>query len=449
MRLHACWLPSASLLHVQYTIDILVVYRWVCKMRLGAGPHFDTPYSFSGFEGGIDEGRFLGGRVGRCRRVQRLAETACPCNVSHRRDLSHNNWLGSDKRPHSRSTMPTKSDPISAALASTRYLLNSGPVTIEPIVEFIRMPAGHEEYVVDFHGIARDSQGRIYVLYNSLQRFPHTRALARFHYVYDEASDKGRCVFDSFLGTRAWAEGTVHGLHIGRRTLPDGSLEECIVITNNDGTLILANIDGEEIWQRSLIGSGPTAPTAASMSRSGEVIGVVDGYGTSHNFLVRAADGEIFSTSGAKGSNDCQSFTNHGIDLCPDGSFVVADRGNRRLTWWNGETLEPISVNGQQRKLDLPGLEICGIAFFERFAVVPCLNSALTFLAADAADAPGWRLLGSVSMPKELRDAGIDGIHDAEFTADGRYIVIGVWERHRTLRRLPILIGFRVDCKSI
>jgi hypothetical protein len=343
-------------------------------------------------------------------------------------------------------TAQTGNDLVARILYARRVVLSHGELTVEPIANLIRLPAGHEEHVIDYHAVARDSCGRIYVLYNSLQRFPHTRALARFHYLYDEQNGEGRFVFDTFLGTRAWAEGTVHGLSISREVRPDGSAgEEQLLIVNNDGTIILADLDGNVRWQLSLNDDGPLKPTAAVAATRSASFGVVDGYGNNANFVYSSWSGEIVAVTGAKGSGDGQSSTNHGVDVDPDGNFVVADRGNTRLTWWTADTFEPIVTRGLQRRLDMPELQVCGVSFLENRAVVACLNSKLAFLAPDEHGAAGYKVVAVFELPEALIAAGIDGVHDAEFTPDGRYVVVAVWERRRAERQIPTLTAFKLN----
>ena len=340
----------------------------------------------------------------------------------------------------------TGNERVAQAISRNHFVLSDGVVTIEPIANLIRFPAGHEEHVIDYHAVAHDSRNRIYVLYNSSKRFPSTRALARFHYVRSESSGHDHFVFDTFLGTREWAEGTIHGLNISRERQIDGTdEEEHLVIVNNDGTIILAGLDGRVHWKRSISADGLHTITCAVAAANAPTIGVVDGYGTYSNFVCSKLSGEILGMTGSKGSGDNQSSTNHGVDLDPDGDFVVADRGNRRLTWWSADTFEPIMIRGTQKKLDMPGLEVCNVSFLGRYAVVPCLNSKLAFLAPDEHTQSGYKVASVIDMPEGLVAAGIDGIHDADFTPDGRYVIVSVWERKRTERQIPTITAFRLN----
>jgi hypothetical protein len=336
-------------------------------------------------------------------------------------------------------------DLVAELLGRKRFVLDGGTVQAEPCPNLIRLPAGHEEFVIDYHAVCRDSFGRIYVLYNSLQRFPHTRALARFHYVYDDEDATGRFIFDTFIGTRDWAEGTVHGLSIAKAKFAGyRDDDQTILLVNNDGSVLLAELDGKVRWRRTSPDDESMKPTAAVAAVDAGTIGLVDGYGTNRNYLCSYTTGEILGTTGGKGAGDGLSMTNHSVDLDLAEDFVVADRGNSRLTWWTTDTFEPLLVNGAQKQLALPGLQVCSVSFLGSRAVAACLNSRLAFLGPDPNHPSGLKVTAVIEMPPELIAAGIDGIHDAEFTADGRYLIVAVWERHRAERQNPTLTAFRL-----
>jgi hypothetical protein len=337
----------------------------------------------------------------------------------------------------------TGNDRVAQAIREQNFQLTDGPVTLKPVPNLIRLPLDHERRVIDYHAIARDNQGRIYVLYNSNQRAADTRALARFHYEGDSPGQE-RIIFDTFLGARDWADGTPHGLNISRCRNTDGLVEELMAIVNNDGTIILADLDGRERWRHAPSPDGPKAPTSAVAAIDADSVAVVDGYATNSNFLFSKLSARIVNKTGSEGCDDGQSKTNHGIDLDPDGHFVIADRGNTRLTWWTAESLVPLMYGQRQVTLDMRGLQVCNTSFLGRYAVVPCLNSKLAFLAPDGGTTSGYRVAAVITMPHELIAAGIDGIHDAEFTPDGRFIIVAVWERHRTERQIPTLTAFRL-----
>jgi hypothetical protein len=350
----------------------------------------------------------------------------------------------SHRHPTARST---GTESIARVLADRQFVLGDGSVTVEPVPNLIRLPCGHEEWAIDYHAVARDSLGRIYVLYNSARRFNYTRALARFYYAYDREADAGCFVFDTFLGTRELADGTVHGMNIFFAHDGKGGIggNERILIVNQDRTISLLDLDGRQIWCKRHDGRAPDQPTTGVGLKSKPVIGVVDGYATSLNFLFDAADGTIVGCTGRKGSGDGELNQNHGVDVDRNGDLVVCDRKNTRLTWWRGEDFQPQYVGRAQKKLDMPGLEVCNASFLGNFAVVPCLNSTLAFLGPDADHSSGYKVISLARMPQELIDAGLDGIHDAELTADGRYVIVAVWERHPERRQLPTLTAFRIN----
>src|SRR5262245_41730026 len=106
----------------------------------------------------------------------------------------------------------TGNDLVAQAVSQRRFLLTDGPVTLEPVPNMIRLPPHHEQRAIDYHAVGRDSLGRIYVLYNSVECETDSRALARFLY-HGGAPGEEKFVFDACLGTRDWTEGTPHGLN--------------------------------------------------------------------------------------------------------------------------------------------------------------------------------------------------------------------------------------------
>jgi hypothetical protein len=116
------------------------------------------------------------------------------------------------------------------------------------------------------------------------------------------------------------------------------------------------------------------------------------------------------------------------------GRYVIADRGNQRLLWLDPE-FKPIAPKGEpagQLELKLPGLEVCNVSFSQPgIAIVPCLNAKLAILKSSAREECGYELAAILTMPKALIAKGYDGIHDANFTHDQRYLVVAVWQRAR------------------
>jgi len=81
-------------------------------------------------------------------------------------------------------------DPVAGLVHDKRLLFSDGVHALKPIGKLIRLPAGHDEHVIDYHAVARDSYGRIYSPRNSRKRPPLIRALARSCYLYDEDSQR-------------------------------------------------------------------------------------------------------------------------------------------------------------------------------------------------------------------------------------------------------------------
>jgi hypothetical protein len=85
-----------------------------------------------------------------------------------------------------------------------------------------------------------------------LNRFDYTCALARFHYVLDDKEVCARFVFDTFLGTRQLAKGSVHGMNIfvPRRESVSVPPAERILVVNEDQTVPLMDLNGSICWQQ-------------------------------------------------------------------------------------------------------------------------------------------------------------------------------------------------------
>jgi hypothetical protein len=253
-------------------------------------------------------------------------------------------------------------------------------------------------------------------------------------------------VFDTLLGARELADGTVHGMNIFTLSDTGGPIgRERILIVNQDRTVTLLDLEGNEIWRQRHDENAPGQPTTGAGLKSQPLIGVVDGYATSLNFIFDAADGSIVGCTGRNGTGDGELNQNHGVDIDPQGDLVVCDRKNTRLTWWRGEDFQPLQVGGSQKKLVMNGLQVCNVSFLGDYAVVPCLNSSLAFLGPDKSHPSGYKIISVIEMPQQLIDAGLDGVHDSELTTDGRYMIVAVWERHPESRQLPTLTAFKIN----
>ena len=60
---------------------------------------------------------------------------------------------------------------------------------------------------------------------------------------------------------------------------------------------------------------------------------------------------------------------------------------------------------------------------------MPCLNASRAFLEKSATEECGWKIASSFKMPKDLIRKGYDGIHDANFSVDGKFVIVAVWRR--------------------
>lgn len=324
-------------------------------------------------------------------------------------------------------------------------VVGEGKWKFEVLQNGIALPAPHGERVQDYHGVSLDMQGRVYVAYYTPESKmdDSTRTLARFHYRPDAAEPFS---FDRFLGDKSWVAGRVHGLN--SVVTPDG--EERLLLVYNRQRVILCDLDGRVDKKNSWIASHREfgKATDGQFSAKSNHLGVYDGYASNLLHEIHVGDGKMVEKShGGKGKGPGKTSTAHGLGLDHEGRLVVADRGNQRLMWLS-ESFDPIFTKTKPRRLlelKLPGLEVCNVSFArDGTAVVPCLNAKIAILKSSSETDCGYELDVVLTMPKELVAKGYDGVHDANFTHDLRYLVVAVWQRDRkvapqlfSLKRLP------------
>jgi hypothetical protein len=306
-------------------------------------------------------------------------------------------------------------------------ILGTGQWQYRLRTDAITLPTDHHADVQDYHGIAVDSTGRVYVAYYCSKVKDHTRTVARFTY---DPKATPPFKLDKFLGTKEWVSGRIHGLNIIR----NDAGEERLLLVYNKQRVILCDLDGNVdkvgfAVKHKHFGKA----TDGHRAKGTKGVGVFDGY-KSNKFLELALhDGTLTGkTSGGRGNGDGKTSTAHGVGIDPAGQFVVADRGNQRLTWWKND-LTPLIVDGTQKQLPMKGFEVCNVAFQGEVAIVPALNARLAIIGPDKTAAIGFRILSSLIIPKEYVAKGYDGVHDANFTPDLKYIVVAVWQRSRKI----------------
>ncbi|MCM8532418.1 MAG: hypothetical protein NE330_14740 [Lentisphaeraceae bacterium] len=318
---------------------------------------------------------------------------------------------------------------INFIAAEEKTILGSGRWQFEFLKEAILLPQEHAQNVQDYHGIAVDKQGRVYVGYYSKKANKDTRAVARFTYQPDQNPP---FIFDKFLGDSSWNKNRLHGLNI--ITMPNG--QERLLLIYNKQQVILADLDGNTQTEYSFNITDKVFKKASdgNYSPKSKNLGIYDGYATNKLHELDAKNGSNTGHShGKKGKGFKGTNTAHGMGVDPSGNYVIADRGNKRLVWRAPDFSPIVSKQGSNRHVQLatPGLEVCNVQFKEDFAVLPCLNSSLAFLKKSTKEECGYELESSFKMPQELIKQGFDGIHDANFSIDNKYVIVAVWQRNR------------------
>ncbi|MCH2209473.1 MAG: hypothetical protein MK132_26935 [Lentisphaerales bacterium] len=315
--------------------------------------------------------------------------------------------------------------------AAEPITLGSGDWQFEFKPNAIQLPREHAELVQDYHGIAVDKQGRVYVGYYTWKANKETRAVARFIYQPDQTPV---FKFDKLLGNASWNKNRLHGLNIV--TMPNG--QERLLLVYNKQQVILSDLDGNTSVEYSFNITDKAFKKASDghYSPKAKNIGVYDGYASNKLHEIKPEDGGMTGHShGKKGKGYEETNTAHGMGVDPNGNYVVADRGNKRLVWRNPDFSPMASEKGPNQHVQLatPGLEVCNVQFKDDFAILPCLNSSLAFLKKSNSAECGYELDSSFKMPQELIKEGFDGIHDANFSIDNKYVIVAVWQRKRNI----------------
>jgi hypothetical protein len=309
-------------------------------------------------------------------------------------------------------------------------IIGEGDYQFEFLPDGISLPQSHQDHVQDYHGVAVDSTGRVYIAYYSSKHTDATRTVARFLYTPTEETP---FTFDRFLGDASWVAGRVHGLNI----IKTDQGEERLLLVYNSQKVILCDLDGNVDKTDSWIVKHAQFGKASDGNRSplSTHLGVYDGYKSNLLHPLHIHDGSRTGHQhGGRGKGLGKTDTAHGIGVDLEGRYVVADRGNMRLVWRNPE-FQPLNSErepGKQLQLATPGLEVCNVQFApDGSAVLPALNAKIGFLKKSDESECGYVMDGSITMPADLVKLGYDGIHDVNFSVDKKFLIVAVWQRDR------------------
>ena len=311
-----------------------------------------------------------------------------------------------------------------------RPVVGSGGYTYEVEHDWGELPASIR--YGNTHGVAQDSEGRIYVHHTV-----HSGSESRDSMVvFDE---RGRFI-------RSWGsafEGGAHGLHIRR----EGRNDFLYLCDTKRAVVVKATPEGEVVWtigypkesaQYPLAADGSPgvkySPTNVAIARNGDIY-VADGYGSS--FINQYdANGRYLRTFGGKGSGPGQLDCPHGLIVDERGSepvLLVADRTNRRLQsftldgrhldFYEGTTA-PCHFHAHGRVMVVPDL-------FARVTLIDSRNRPIVHLGDNGADS--WKALRG--GPRAAFPPGkFVCPHSATFDAAGNIFVVEWVELGRVTR---------------
>lgn len=282
------------------------------------------------------------------------------------------------------------------------------------------------------HNVAVDGQNRLYVIHEGREDQKDHPSV----FVFDEKGDFVRAFGSEF-------QGGGHGLEVRKET--DG---EFLYITGYQQVKKIAKftLDGEKVWEK-------FAPMASGVYAAGEdtkpekVWGrdrfmptnfaflpdggfyVADGYG-SHTIQRYDAAGNWTRTIGKPGTADGEFNLPHGVWIddrkADDPQLVVADRGNKRLQWFD--------LDGKHRRTMNDFLLPANVDRRGDLLLVPDLQARITLLDKDnnmihLGEDPAWReqvLKDKMAMRKNP-GGWVSGKfvhpHDACFDKDGNIFV--------------------------
>jgi len=299
----------------------------------------------------------------------------------------------------------------------TGKVLGSGAHTYELVEGWGQLPAGKAYGYT--HGLAEDSQGRIYV--------------------HNQSPD-AVVVFDpdgKFI--TSWGEDFAAGAH-GMQLRKEGNTEFLYLADIARHIVVKTTLDGDVVWtleypKESGVYDDPKkyTPTNVAFAPNGDFY-IADGYGESyiHQYNSKA---EYIRTWGGKGAEAGKMSCPHGLWVDTRGTqplLVVADRANVRLQYF---TLDGKHVSFVTEELRHP----CHFSQRGDDMLIPDLFGRVTIfdkankLIAHLGDTPGVeKTEGYPNLPKEQRVPGkfisphsaiwdhLGNIYVVEWISDGR-----------------------------
>lgn len=246
-------------------------------------------------------------------------------------------------------------------------VLGSGAHTYECIHDWGQLPASIA--YGNTHGVAEDSQGRIYIKHTV-----HSTSTSADAVVVFDA--EGRFI-------KSWGaefKGGAHGMHLAR----EAGGEFFYLCDTARHKLVKTTLDGVIVWERGCPDETggykkpeEYVPTNVATAPDGTVF-VADGYG--RNYIHRyQPDGTYLSSFGGTGKNAGHMKTPHGIMVDTRGEvplLVVADRSNSRLQYFtlSGEHVKFVTEELRQPcHFDARGTDL----------LIPDLKSRVTLFDKD------------------------------------------------------------------
>jgi hypothetical protein len=245
-----------------------------------------------------------------------------------------------------------------------RPVIGSGEHTYEVTHDWLKPPSGLS--YGDTHGLALDSQGRIYLAHTVAQNSVKSDAVLVF-------DPNGKFI-------KSWGaefRGGAHGLDLRK----EGSEEFLYHCDTRRRLFVKTTLDGKVVWERGVPmesgvykDQGGYCPTNVAFAPDGSVF-VGDGYG-SHYIHKYTKNGDYLGVVIKPGSAPGTVREPHGLWVDNRGGWsrlVVADRGTRRLQYF--------TLDGQHIGFVTEGIRRpCHVHFNHDLVLVPDLESVVTIL---------------------------------------------------------------------